>query len=171
MYRAMEGEIREAFGRLALRRTTQRQAILEHLLQSPGHLTADEIFAALNRPGAAASRATVYNNLHALVRGGLLQEVRLGAGAVRYDINSQWHHHFLCERCGRLEDIDPDGVPGLPRRPRLGSRTIRNYQVLFRGLCERCTGTGNVKLMRRENGKSRQTGSGAGGRRASTWTS
>jgi Fe2+ or Zn2+ uptake regulation protein len=104
MFRDVRAEIRETFRRTRLRYTSQRHAMLEHLWQSAGHLTAEQIFAGINHSDSRAARATVYNNLHALVRAGVLQEVTLGAGPVRYDINVRRHHHFLCDRCGGLED-------------------------------------------------------------------
>jgi Fe2+ or Zn2+ uptake regulation protein len=132
MFRDVRAEIRETFRRTRLRYTSQRHAMLEHLWQSAGHLTAEQIFAGINHSDSRAARATVYNNLHALVRAGVLQEVTLGAGPVRYDINVRRHHHFLCDRCGGLEDIEGFDVPGLLQRPQLGSRIARNCHILFR---------------------------------------
>ena len=84
-------------------------------------------------------RATVYNNLHALVKAGLIREVAVDGKAVRFDANLERHHHFVCERCGRVEDIAWFDLPPLGRRSPLGRRIIRNYQVVFRGICQHCS--------------------------------
>jgi len=103
------------------------------------HGTPDEIYRAINRADPRASRATVYNNLHALARAGLVREVALDGKAVRFDANLERHHHFVCERCGQVEDIAWFDLPPLGRRSPLGSRVVRNYQVVFRGTCQRCS--------------------------------
>jgi Fur family peroxide stress response transcriptional regulator len=144
MSRDVKSEIRDLFRRSSLRCTAQRCAMLEYLLHSPGHLTADQIFAGVNRLDSRASRATVYNNLHALVRAGALQELTLGGEAVRYDVNTEWHHHFICDRCGRLEDIEAFDVSHLLWQRQLGARIVRNHQILFRGVCEPCSQSSNT---------------------------
>lgn len=132
-------EITDAFRRRGLRCTPQRFTVFDFLLRHPLHATADEIYAAVNRSEPRASRATVYNNLRALTRAGLVRHVALDGKAVRFDANIERHHHFLCERCGRLEDIDWFDVPQLPRARPLGARVIREYEVVFRGTCKVCS--------------------------------
>jgi len=134
----LRSAIEDAFERVSLRSTPQRYAVLEYLIRRPEHPTADQIFSAINASDPRASRATVYNNLHALIGAGLVREVVLEAGPVRYDANIERHHHFVCERCGRLDDIAYADVPRISRR-RIGSRVIRDYEIVFRGLCERCS--------------------------------
>ena len=48
MFRDVNAEIRDTFRRARLRYTSQRHAMLEHLWQSAGHLTAEQIFAGIN---------------------------------------------------------------------------------------------------------------------------
>jgi Fe2+ or Zn2+ uptake regulation protein len=132
-------EIEDAFQRAELRSTPQRYAVLSYLLSNHEHPTADQIYRAINGSDPRASRATVYNNLHALITAGIVREVVLEAGPVRYDANIQRHHHFLCERCGNLDDIPHSDVPELGKRTRIGQRHVRDYEIVFRGFCERCS--------------------------------
>ncbi|MBZ5580454.1 MAG: transcriptional repressor [Acidobacteriia bacterium] len=113
--------------------------MLQFLWSREGHPTADEIFLAINRSDPRSSRATIYNNLHALAEAGVVLAVSLDAGPVRYEANRQRHHHFVCERCGVLEDIASGDVSYRPRRLHLGSRIVRDYQIVFRGVCGRCS--------------------------------
>src|SRR5262245_643351 len=134
--------IREAFARTGLRRTPQRYAVLEYLLRCTDHPTAEQISLAINARDPRASRATVYNNLHSLIEAGLVREVVVEAGPVRYDANLDHHHHFLCERCGGLEDIGDFEIPGLSARASLNGRLVRDFEIVFRGFCRQCsTGT------------------------------
>ena len=129
--------IEGTFERAGIRRTTQRYFVLEHLLTHPEHATVEDLCAALNKRHAKASRATVYNSLHALVEAGLVREFTLDGKAARYDANLEKHHHFICDRCGAVEDVDWFDVPAIPRT-RGDSRRIRSYEVILRGECKRC---------------------------------
>ena len=92
------------------------------------HATADEIFAALNRDDPRASRATVYNSLRSLAHSGLVREVISDGKAARYDANVRRHHHFVCERCGGVEDIEWFDFPRTAGRPALGGRSVRTFR-------------------------------------------
>ncbi len=134
----------DAFRARDLRRTPQRYAVLDFLLRHPMHPTADDIYHAINRSDPRASRATVYNNLHTLVAAGLVREFALeGSRSTRYDANTGRHHHFVCEACGRVEDVEGLALPGLPRRALPGGRVVRSYDVVFHGLCAVCAKTCN----------------------------
>ena len=128
-----------AFRERKLRCTPQRYAVLDYVMRHPVHATAEQVYRAVNRTDPRASRATVYNNLHVLTEAGLVREVRLEGRSVRFDANTGRHHHFVCERCARVEDIGWFDVPQLMRRSQLGSRVVRNYEMVFRGTCENCS--------------------------------
>jgi len=132
-------DILAAFSDRGLRCTPQRYVVLDYLVRHPVHASADEIFRAVNRADPRASRATVYNSLHALAEAGLVRQVHLEGKSVRFDANIDRHHHFVCERCGRVEDIRWFGVPRLSERSQLGARVIRDYEMVFRGACEVCS--------------------------------
>lgn len=129
--------IEQAFERAGVRRTPQRFFILEHLLTKPDHATVEELWSALNKRHARASRATVYNTLHALVKAGLAREFTLDGKAARYDANLERHHHFVCDKCGAVEDVDWFEVPVL-KGSESDRRRIRTYELVLRGECARC---------------------------------
>ena len=132
-------EIVEAFRDRGLRCTPQRYVVIEYLMRHLVHATADDIYRAVNRSDLRTSRATVYNSLHALVEAGLVREVRLEGKSVRFDANIERHHHFVCERCGRVEDIRWFDFPRLAERSQLGSRVVRDYEMILRGRCGICS--------------------------------
>lgn len=131
------GKIEEAFRRTGVRRTPQRFSVLEHMMLYPEHATVDELSAALNKRYPQASRATVYNTLHTLVEAGLVREFTLDGKAARYDANIEPHHHFVCDRCGAVQDLEWFEVPEL-ERSRIAAHSIRSYEVIVRGECKRC---------------------------------
>jgi Fur family peroxide stress response transcriptional regulator len=120
-----------------LRCTAQRYAVMAFLMESNRHPTAAEIFEAVNRMDPRSSKATTYNNLRDLVEAGLVREVAVEGRAARFDAKGMQHHHFICDRCGNVEDIEWFDVPR-PRSKSLGKRVLRECELIFRGLCAKC---------------------------------
>src|ERR1700688_2886682 len=120
-----------------LRCTPQRYAVMEFLMGHNRHPTAVEIFEAVNRADPRSSRATIYNNLRDLVQAGLVREVAMEGRAARFDAKGTRHHHFICDRCGNVEDVDWYDVPR-PAPASLGKRVLRECELIFRGLCTKC---------------------------------
>jgi len=133
----MSNNLPALFRSAGLRPTAQRWAVLDFLTARPVHATAEEIFHAVNRLDPRSSRATVYNSLSSLMRAGLVREVESDGKAARFDANLRRHHHFVCDRCGALEDIAwfdlPPGAAGI-----LGDRQVRTIDLVVRGLCVDC---------------------------------
>ncbi len=134
----MSKELERAFRERALRCTPQRYSVLQFLTRSPLHATAEEIFQAVNRGDPRASRATVYNCLRDLTRAGLVREIALEGKAARFDASLHKHHHFVCAACGSVEDIPWFELPRGAGKAALGDRVVNNYEIVFRGVCERC---------------------------------
>jgi Fe2+ or Zn2+ uptake regulation protein len=120
-----------------LRFTSQRYAVMAFLMKHKSHPTAAEIFEAVNRVDPRSSRATTYNNLRDLVEAGLVREVAVEGRAARFDAKGLRHHHFICDRCGNVEDIEWYEVPR-PASRSLGKRVLRECELIFRGLCTKC---------------------------------
>ena len=120
-----------------LRCTPQRYAVMAFLMECHRHPTAAEIFEAVNRVDPRSSRATTYNNLRDLVQAGLVREVAVEGRAARFDAKGLRHHHFICDRCGSVEDIQWCNVPR-PASRSLGKRVLRECELIFRGLCTQC---------------------------------
>ena len=129
--------IKRSLERGGLRCTPQRHAVMAFLMEHTGHPTAAEIFKAVNRADPRSSRATTYNNLRDLVQAGLVREVAAEGRAARFDAKGIRHHHFICDRCGNVEDMKWYDVPR-PASGSLGKRIVREYQLIFRGLCTKC---------------------------------
>jgi Fur family peroxide stress response transcriptional regulator len=130
-------QIEQYFESCGLRSTPQRYAVMSFLMQHPLHATAEEILESVNRLDPRASRATIYNNLRDLVKAGLVREVAVAGRAARFDAVLAPHHHFICDRCGIVEDIEWYDVPK-PAPRCLGRRIVRDCELNIRGLCAKC---------------------------------
>ena len=129
--------IKRSLDASGLRCTPQRHAVMAFLMGHNRHPTAVEIFEAVNRVDPRSSKATIYNNLRDLVQAGLVREVAIEGRAARFDVKGTLHHHFICDHCGNVEDMEWYDVP-LPVSSSIGKRTLREYELIFRGLCKKC---------------------------------
>jgi len=136
--------IKRSLEDVGLRCTAQRHAVMAFLMDHKGHPTAAEIFKAVNRVDPLSSRATTYNNLRDLVKAGLVREVAVEGRAGRFDLKGMRHHHFICDRCGNVEDMEWYDVPK-PGSRALGKRVVRECQLIFRGLCTKCAERGSSR--------------------------
>jgi Fur family peroxide stress response transcriptional regulator len=134
----MDGQaIKRSLAGSGLRCTPQRYDVMAFLMEHNSHPTAEEIFEAVNRVDPRSSRTTTYRNLRDLVQAGLVREVAIEGRAARFDAKGMRHHHFICDRCGNVEDIEWHDVPR-PASGSLGKRVLRECEVIFRGLCTTC---------------------------------
>jgi Fur family peroxide stress response transcriptional regulator len=129
--------IKRSFDGSGLRCTPQRYAVMAFLMEHNSHPTAAEILEGVNHMDPRSSRATTYNNLRDLVQAGLVREVAVEGRAARFDAKGMRHHHFICDRCGNVEDLEWYDVPR-PASRSLGKRMLRECELIFRGLCTKC---------------------------------
>lgn len=132
--------IRQSLESSGLKFTPQRHSVMAFLIEHAGHPTAAEIFQAVNRLDPRSSRATTYNNLRDLVQVGLVREVAVEGRSARFDAKGMRHHHFICDLCGSVEDVDWYDVPK-PTPSSLGKRVLRECELIVRGLCTNCAPT------------------------------
>jgi Fur family peroxide stress response transcriptional regulator len=66
-----------------------------------------------------------------------VREVAVEGRSARFDATGTQHHHFICDRCGNVEDVDWYDVPK-PAPRSLGKRVVRECELIFRGLCTKC---------------------------------
>lgn len=121
-----------------LRVTPQRYAIYASLKARNDHPSAELLLEDLNQHFPTSSQATVYNSLQTLCEVGLVREVLLEHGIVRYDANVQPHHHAICRQCGRIDDLPWSTFPALDLEVVEGSFQPECYEVTVQGVCGCC---------------------------------
>lgn len=116
--------------------TKQREAILDVIRREKRHYTAEEIFALSRLILPTISRATVYNNLHALERDGEIRRISGEDGADRYDSSFVPHGHLFCIKCRRISDFHyPAFTESLSDL--IGSG-VESYELKVRYICPLC---------------------------------
>lgn len=121
--------------------TGARRAVLAVLASTGGHLSAEDVVAAVARADSGAHRASVYRALEALTDAGIVQHVHLGHGATAYHLADgvEDHLHLQCGRCGAVID-----APVALLRP-VRRRLLREHgfaldaaHVALSGVCGAC---------------------------------
>src|SRR5699024_4905643 len=129
----------ERLKKSGVRITPQRHAVLEYLLTSMSHPTADEIYTALEEKCPNMRVATVYNNWRIIREIGLIKELRCGNYSRRFDSNMNDHYHIICEDCGKIVDFHYptlDEIESLAERVSGFDRS--HHQMQLNGKCEQC---------------------------------
>lgn len=139
---SVSNHIKEALDTLkgtGVRITPQRHAILEFLVQSKTHPTADDIYKALEGKFPNMSVATIYNNLRVFKEVGLVKELTYGDASSRFDYSTSEHYHIICECCGKVVDFL---YPGLDEVETLAEHVtgfkISHHRMEIYGTCESC---------------------------------
>ena len=122
------------------RLTPQRAMILLVIENSNHHISAEDIYTRVADKYPKVNISTVYRTLELLKQLGMVYEIDLGEGRIRYHPEGKGHHHHLvCQKCGAIIDIDESTLARL-KDVLLGrygfSAQLRH--VAFFGLCEHC---------------------------------
>lgn len=85
------------------------------------------------------NKTTVYRQIEKLVSSDILIEVELGDGKKRYELKSlEHHHHLVCKKCGKLEDIRLNEDFILKEVSNKTKFKIETHNLEFFGLCNNC---------------------------------
>jgi Fe2+ or Zn2+ uptake regulation protein len=120
--------------------TPQRLVINRALGELNRHVTAEEVLAAVEDRLPNVSLPTVYATLDLFEELGLVRRLGVRQGAVLYDPRSDPHDHMVCDRCGRIEDLDAGvKLDGALFRAKRGGFNPKRAEVRINGLCADCT--------------------------------
>lgn len=123
-----------------IRMTGNRQVVLEVLRSTKSHPTAQDVFLSARDLQPQIGFATVYRTLDWLVQRGLAQEVfRDKDGAAHYDANVTRHDHAICDKCGKIIDVEaPLHALAYAIIERATGFRIDWHATEFSGLCDAC---------------------------------
>ena len=119
--------------------TLPRQAVLEVLESSDGHLTSAEVLERAQAIYPSLGRATVYRTLELLTTLGVVRPIFLGERGLCLTLAEGGHHHLVCSDCGTVIEFDECTVGELEQElsQRLNFQ-IRGHLLEFYGLCAQC---------------------------------
>jgi len=89
------------------RLTPQRMMVMDAIMDSTHHISAEEIYAQVVKKYPHVNISTVYRTMELLKRLGLVMETDMGSGRLRYHpVHRGHHHHLVCQECGTIIDLD-----------------------------------------------------------------
>ena len=140
---------RDYIRRRGLRRTPEREVILEEVLAVQDHFDVEELHLRLRHKGVKVSKASVYRALRLFLDCGLVREVDYSDGHWHYEYiyGSGEHNHLRCLGCGEIVEFQ---VPDLVRLEEQLSReygyTIISHQWEVKGYCRSCQAERSAQL-------------------------
>ena len=122
-------------------RPTETRKIILSEVSKLDHPDANEIYLEIRGNHSNISMGSVYRNLNLFKEKGLIYELeQVGGVPGRFELGSPDHSHFICEKCGKIVDIE-DQISRKAEQElskRLGVM-ITHHRSEFYGLCKECT--------------------------------
>ena len=94
-----------------LKRSEQREFILDEFLKAKRHVSVDELLRLVQRRRPDIGHTTIYRTLKLLREAGLAAELQIGT-ETRYeaDYKRAHHDHFMCKYCGEIFEFASDEI-------------------------------------------------------------
>ena len=106
-----ETELFHAFLRQnGLKKTYQKDLILETFVNAEGHLSVDDIYGLVKKRDRRVGVVTVFRTMKSLTACGIAKEIVLGDGLTRFEhsYHHPAHHHIVCVECQKaIEYVCP----------------------------------------------------------------
>ena len=124
-----------------LRRTGQRDLILEIFLSTEDHLSSEDLYSIVHRKDPTVGHTTVYRTLKLLTEAGLAREVRFGDNRTYYEhhYNHEHHDHMICTECGKVIEFFSADIEAL-QDEMAGKFAFRptHHSLRMWGVCSDC---------------------------------
>lgn len=122
------------------RTTRPRKLIVEALSKFSTPITVNDIHEYLRRKNEVIDLTSIYRNLELMRKSDVVSVILFGEGKKRYELKdtNDHHHHFFCENCGDIEDIEMKEENLLKEIKNNKRFLIRKHNLEFFGLCPKC---------------------------------
>lgn len=119
------------------RNTKQKEAIRVAFTTADRPLSHDEALTLAQQQVEGLSIATVYRNINLLVEEKWLERVEVPGDTTRYEVAGKGHHHhFHCNGCGKMYEMEGCGIEVAPALPAGFKPT--GHELFVYGLCSGC---------------------------------
>ena len=127
--------------KIGLKNSIQKDYILKILYFSKEHLTADEISNKIKQNyNVSIGIATVYRAMKFFHDTKLVNQLDIGDGVVRYELNIAEHHdHLICTSCGIIIEFS-DNLIEL-KQMKIAEKNnfvLKEHVMTIYGVCETC---------------------------------
>jgi Fur family ferric uptake transcriptional regulator len=123
-----------------LKRSAQREAILDAFLKAGEHVSVEDLLRIVKRRYPEIGRTTIYRTLKIFKDAGLASELQLGDEA-RFEPtwNRDHHDHFVCRACGEITEFRSAEIERVQEQiaTKMGFVVEGHRHHIF-GLCRAC---------------------------------
>jgi len=133
--------LQEYIRQRGLRRTPERERVLQEIFEIHGHFDVDELYLQLRQKGVKVSKASIYRALPLFIDCGLIREVAFAEGHWHYEhiYGHTQHSHLRCLGCGELLEFEETTLSQLEELLAQKYRyRIKGHQLEVHGLCPAC---------------------------------
>ena len=123
-----------------LKRSGQRERILDVFLRSERHLSVEDLYELVHKRHPEIGRTTVYRTLKLLQAAGLASELEIdGASRFEREYKRKHHDHFICRSCGEIFEFSNAEIERIQEEVAGGiGFVIEGHRHQIFGRCRRC---------------------------------
>lgn len=119
------------------RNTRQKAVVYQVVKDSCDHPTAEMVYERAKKEIPTISLGTVYRVLKELAEEGKIKEIIIDKQS-RFDRRTDFHHHFICKGCGKIEDIETPVCRYTCRKAEQKGYIVEEIEYKFYGYCDKC---------------------------------
>lgn len=124
-----------------LRHTTERDIVLEKVLEMPGDFSVETLHASLTQ-AERVSLATVYNTMQLLTGAGIVRRHTFDGTSSRYErassANENIFLHLVCTECGKIRAVKDTEISRAINARRFPTFHTTYFTLCIYGVCSRC---------------------------------
>lgn len=124
-----------------LRKTSERFAILDMVMNETGHFEIDTLYKQMETDAFHVSLATIYNTLNLLCECGLVRKHMFNNQQGHYErvLQKVAHNHLICTVCGKVKEVKDNELLAFMNSKRYPSFTMEYFSLYVHGECSSCS--------------------------------
>ena len=122
-----------------LRRTYERERVLEYILTIDGHFTIQSVHEEMNKE-TPISRGSIYNIIELFLNAGIVVRHPFAGAEAEYEttMRAATHHHRICTSCGAIKEFSDQKFNKAIKNRTFASFEKRFHSIYLYGLCKKC---------------------------------
>lgn len=126
------------------RNTVQKMKIMEYLMNTKSHPTAEAVYAVVVKDIPTISLSTVYRNLNTMAEEGEILKFEVGNES-HFDADTSFHHHIYCKACKNVFDLhDKEIAEYITEKANIPNFKVESTNLIFTGKCYDCMPSENA---------------------------
>ena len=121
-----------------MRKTAERYAILNRIMNINGHFTIEELQQMLDSERFRVSRSTVYNTVELLIEAKMLRRHVFEGMQAQYERITMPHTHLICTTCCKVKEVRDPNFAAFMNARRFNAFNTDHYSLYVYGVCSTC---------------------------------